>query len=486
MSDVRVRLAPSPTGYLHLGVTRTALYNWLTARSGGGSFILRIEDTDRERSTDEFLEAIITDLRWLGLDWDEGPEVEGPHGPYLQSQRGGTYAPFVERLVQEGAAYRCYCTPEELEERRSARSADEAEAWKYDRKCASLSRDEREALERAGRPHVIRFRVPGGKTSFVDAIQGPVEFENDQFDDLVIARRDGTPTYNMAVVIDDMEMRVTHVIRGSDHLTNTPRQIMMWRALGHEPPVFAHMPLLFGQDGKVLSKRRGAVSIGEYRRMGYLPEAIVNYIALLGWASESGEEILSLEQLADEFELSKLSRKPSTFDPDKLVWINAQWMKRLSVPERTERLLPVLRDEGLVAGELTSEEREWLERVVDLIDDRLKTVRDVLDFDWFFLASGVTYDSMAVSKVLDKPGAGEILAGLRKVLSDAPDFTTDALETAIRSYAEEKGVSAGKAIQPLRVAVTGKTASPGMFETLSLLGRHRVLARVDAALELSS
>jgi len=486
MSDVRVRIAPSPTGFLHLGVTRTALYNWLTARAAGGSFILRIEDTDRARSTDEFLQAILEDLRWLGLDWDEGPEVGGPRGPYLQSQRGDMYAPYVAKLLERGAAYRCYCTQEELEHRRRSRGATEAEAWKYDGKCASLTDEERTALENEGRSAVVRFRVPEGTTSFVDAIQGAVEFDNAQFDDLVIARGDGTATYNMAVVIDDIEMAITHVIRGSDHLTNTPRQIMMWKALGHEPPVFAHMPLLFGQDGQVLSKRRGAVSIGEYRRRGYLPEAIVNYLALLGWSPGSGEDILGLDEITREFDVSKLSRKQSTFDPDKLAWINAQWMKRMDVPERTDRILPVLREEGLVKGDLDAERRAWLESVVALIDDRVKTLRDVLEFDWFFLESDVGYDSMAVSKVLAKPGAGDILAGLKQRLSEAESFGPDELESVIRGYADEIGLSAGKVMRPLRVALAGKTSSPGMFETLSLLGRDRVLRRIDRAIELTA
>ncbi len=486
MNETRVRFAPSPTGFLHLGVARTALYNWLHARASGGVFILRIEDTDRARSTAEFLEAILTDLRWLGIDWNEGPGVGGPHGPYLQSQREAKYSPYLKALFESGAAYRCFCSPEELESRRSARNTKDAEAWKYDRRCASLSEAESAALAAEGREFVLRFRVPEGVTAFNDAVQGPVRFDNSEFDDLIIARTDGTPTYNMAVVVDDIDMRVTHIIRGSDHLTNTPRQIMLWRALGKEAPVFAHMPLLFGQDGQVLSKRRGAVAIGEYRRLGFLPEAIVNYIALLGWASESGAEIMSADEIASEFDISKLSRKSSTFDPDKMAWMNAQWMKRLDVGERTDRLLPILRENGLVEGEPEGSERSWIESVVEVIDDRLKTLRDVLDFDWFFLASDIVYDTMSVSKVLSKPGAGDILAGLKRELSDAPDWSPGSLETIIRSFAEEEGLSAGKVIQPLRVAVTGSTASPGMFETLWLLGREKVLRRIEKARELAS
>ncbi len=485
MSDIRVRLAPSPTGFLHLGVARTALYNWLTARAAGGSFVLRIEDTDRQRSTDEFLQAILEDMRWLGLQWDEGPEVGGSYGPYLQSERGTNYAGYIERLLASGAAYRCFCSPEELEERRGAHSSTEAAAWKYDRKCESLSTEESIALAREGRSFAVRFRVPGGRTAFDDVVQGRVEFDNSEFDDLVIARSDGTPTYNFAVVVDDIEMRINYVIRGSDHITNTPRQIMLWRALGQEPPEFAHMPLILAQDGLVLSKRRGAVAIGEYRRRGYLPEAIVNYIALLGWAASDGGEILSPDELTTEFELSKISRTASTFDPDKLAWMNVQWVKKLDVADRTDRLLPILREEGLVGDEISGDERAWLERVVNVIDDRLKTLRDILEFDWFFLATDVDYDSIAVNKVLAKPGAGDILAGLHKELSAVSDFTPESLELTIRSFADGMGLSAGKVIQPLRVAVTGGTASPGMFETLSLLGREKVLQRIEKAGEFA-
>jgi nondiscriminating glutamyl-tRNA synthetase len=484
MSGVRVRFAPSPTGRLHIGVARTALYNWLLARHEGGAFILRIEDTDRARSRQEYLDAIVEDLRWLGLDWDEGPEVGGPKGPYFQSQRSDSYAPHLERLLREGHAYRCFCSPEELEQRRRAHPAG-PDAWRYDRRCLSLSPEEATRLA-AERPAVLRFRVPDGTTSFDDAILGAIEVDNGELDDLVIARADGTPTYNFAVVVDDLEMGITHVVRGSDHLSNTPRQVLLWRALGHEPPTFGHLPLVLSQDGQVLSKRRGAMAVGEYRRRGYLPEALVNYMALLGWAYDGEQEFFAAEELIRKFEIGRVGKKPTSFDPEKLAWMNAQWIKRLDVSERTDRLVPILWSEGLLDAEPTGEHRRWLESVVALIDDRLKTLRDILDFDWFFLASDVDYDSMAVSKVLAKPGAGGILAGLRQTLSGAPDFEPDTLERLIRAYAEEAGLKLGKAIQPVRVAVTGKSASPGIFETLSLLGRDRVLARIEAAGHLIS
>ena len=486
MAELRVRFAPSPTGFPHIGVARTALYNWLVARRAGGAFVLRIEDTDRARSTAEFLDAIVEDLRWLGLAWDEGPQMGGPCGPYLQSERGGIYGRHIAALLESGTAYRCFCTPEDLEKRKNALPPSESRAWRYDRKCLTLTGAEKADFIGSGHPWAVRFRVPEGTTAFEDAVLGRIEFDNSEFDDLVIARPDGTPTYNLAVVVDDLEMNITHVIRGNDHVTNTPRQIMLWRALGHEPPTFGHLPLVLAPDGQVLSKRRGAVAIGEYRRQGYLPEALVNYMALLGWAFDGNREIFGADELVRLFELGRVGHKAASFDPEKLAWMNAQWIKRLDVSERTERLLPVLRDAGLVAPEIGADEREWIERVVATIDDRLKTLRDVLDFDWFFLASDIDYDTLAVSKVLAKPGAGEILAGLHQTLSDAPEFDPETLERLLRALAEDMGLSAGKVIQPARVAVTGKTASPGIFETLSLLGRERTLRRIESAQRLGS
>ena len=480
MSGIRVRFAPSPTGFLHIGGSRTALLNWLIARNESGSFVLRIEDTDRERSTPEYLNAILEDLRWLGLDWDEGPECGGDFGPYLQSERSMSYGPHVEKLLETGHAYRCFCSPEELEERRSRAQAADG-GWIYDRKCLGLSDDERDALLAEGRPSVVRFRVPAGKTSFDDMVLGRIEFDNAELDDLVIVRQDGTPTYNFAVVVDDLEMAITHVIRGADHISNTPRQIVIWEALGHEPPTFGHQPLVLAPDKQVMSKRRGAIAVGEYRRRGYVPEAVVNYMALLGWSYEGDQEFFSLDDLLRNFDMGRVSKKPASFDPNKLDWMNAQWLKRLDVPERTERVIPFLRAEGLVPDELTPEDRSHLERIVELIDDRLKVLADIGDLGGFFLARDVDYDNIAVSKVLAKPGADEILVGLHRILSECPDFQPETLEGAMRKFAEDAGLSLGKVVQPLRVALTGRTASPGIFETLSLLGREVSLARIDGA-----
>jgi len=466
-----------------MGGSRTALLNWLFARHEGGSFILRIEDTDRERSTPEYLNAILEDLRWLGLDWDEGPECGGDFGPYLQSERSRSYGPHVERLLKTGQAYRCFCSPEEIEERRSRAQAADG-GWIYDRKCLGLSDDEREAMLAGGRPSVVRFRVPAGKTSFDDMVLGRIEFDNAELDDLVIVRQDGTPTYNFAVVVDDLEMAITHVIRGADHISNTPRQIVIWKALGHEPPTFGHQPLVLAPDKQVMSKRRGAIAIGEYRRRGYLPEAVVNYMALLGWSYEGDQEFFSLDDLLQNFDTGSVSKRPASFDPDKLDWMNTQWLKRLDVHDRTERVIPFLRADGLLPEELTPEDRSHLEKIVELIDDRLKVLTDIVELAGFFLAPDVVYDKIAVSKVLGKPGADEILVGLHQVLSECPDFQPETLEGALRKFAEDAGLSLGKVVQPLRVALTGRTASPGIFETLSLLGREVSLARIAGSREL--
>ena len=481
-TDMRVRFAPSPTGFLHIGGARTALMNWLLARHSGGAFVLRIEDTDRQRSTQEFADAIVEDLTWLGLTWDEGPGVGGPHGPYFQSGRSASYGPMLEKLLCSGSAYRCYCTPEELEQRRSAAPAGGRD-WRYDRLCLHLSAEDKRRFEDEGRPSVVRFRVPEGKTIIDDMVQGRVEVDNSELDDLVLARSDGTPTYNFVVVVDDLTMGITHVIRGSDHLSNTPKQILLARALGGEPPTFGHLPLVLGPDGKVLSKRRGALAVGEYRRMGFIREALVNYLALLGWSPGDDREFFSPDELVETFDVTRVSKKPGALDPDKLLWMNEQWLVRLGTSERTERVIPRLIEAGYLDGAPEGEQRRRLERIVELVGDRIKTLADAVDQMGFFLASSLSYDNIKVLKVLAKPGARRLLAGLRDVLESAPSFEADQLEPLVRDLAEREGVGLGKVAQPLRAAVSARTATPGLFETLSLLGRKTVLERIGLALE---
>jgi glutamyl-tRNA synthetase len=468
-----------------MGVARTALYNWLFARHRGGSFVLRIEDTDRERSTKEYLDALIEDLRWLGLDWDEGPGVGGPAGPYFQSERSTTYGPYVEKMLRDGSAYHCFCPAEEIEERRRA-AAERGEEWKYDRRCLGLPEETKRAYLAEGRPAAVRFRIPEGRTGYRDLILGDIEVDNAQFDDLVIARSDGVPTYNFVAVVDDMLMGITHVIRGSDHVTNTPKQVLMFRALGAAPPEYAHLPLVLDQDRKVLSKRRGAMPIAEYRRRGYVPEAVVNYMALLGWAYDDSREFFTSEELVAAFDVRAVGKKAAAFDPEKLLWMNTQWIKRLPLRERAERAIPFLREAGLVGSEVPPEQRAYVERALEVAADRVKTLADVVEQVGFFLASDVVYDSIAVEKVLRAPGAGELLAAALALLAAAPDFEPATLERILRGHADERGLKLGAAIQPMRIAVTGRTASPGIFEVLSVLGRERTLARIERAQKLAS
>ena len=479
---MRVRFAPSPTGYLHIGGARTALMNWLLARHNDGAFILRIEDTDRERSTAEFADAIVEDLAWLGLDWDEGPGVGGSYGPYFQSQRSGSYTPMLERLLETGAAYKCFCSSEELEKRRSAAPAGGRD-WRYDRKCLALDEEQCREFENKGRPFVVRFRVPEGRTQIDDMVQGRVVVDNSELDDLVLARSDGTPTYNFVVVVDDLTMKITHVIRGSDHLSNTPKQVLLARALGGEPPRFGHLPLVLGPDGKVLSKRRGALAVGEYRSAGFVREALVNYLALLGWSPGDDREFFSLDELVEAFDVARVGKKPAAFDPDKLLWMNEQWLVRLGPAERARRVVPRLAEAGCLEGELSPDEWARIERIVELVGDRIKTLDDAVDQIGFFLATSLSYDNIDVLKVLAKPGAGNLLAGLHDVLESAPSFETEDLEPLIRRFAERESVGLGKVAQPLRAAVSGRTATPGIFETLSLIGREKVLERITEAMK---
>jgi glutamyl-tRNA synthetase len=318
---LRLRFAPSPTGYLHVGGARTALYNWLLARRSGGTFILRIEDTDLSRSTEEAIEAILRDLRWLGLDWDEGPDAGGEHWPYRQTGRMALYREAAQRLLEGGYAYRCFCSPQELKERRE-RALREGRPPMYDRRCLSLAEDEVRRLAKEGRPYALRFRVPEGETVVRDAIRGEITFRNREIEDFVLLRNDGTPTYNLAVVVDDVDMRISHVVRGDDHLSNTPKQLLLYRALGAEAPVFAHLPMIVGRDGRPLSKRHGDVAVGHYREMGFLPEAMVNFLALLGWSLDDATTIIDRETLVANFGLERVTSKPAVWDTGKLYWMN--------------------------------------------------------------------------------------------------------------------------------------------------------------------
>jgi len=472
MTEVRVRFAPAPTGTLHIGNVRTALFNWLFARHNGGKFILRIEDTDRERSRPEWAEEILDSLRWLGLDWDEGP--------YYQSQRIERHKEAIARLLERGDAYPCFCSTERLEElRKKARS--ESRPFVYDRRCLEIPRDEAERRIAAGEPHTIRFRVPDeGTTTFDDLVYGPKEFENSLIGDFVIARSDGAPTFLLSCAVDDHEMGVTHVIRGDDHLSNTPKQILILRALGWEPPDYAHLPLICGSDRAPLSKRHGATALAHYREAGYLPEALINYLALLGWAYDDSTQIFSREELIEKFSIERVNRSPAVFDSEKLLWMNGYYIRNLPREEICARVRQWLARRGY---DVEKYDPQWLDGIIGLEIERSKTLDDFPRHLHFFLSDDITYDEKAVKKHLRRPGSRERLRAVRQLLAEVEDFREQTLEEPMRSLAESLRVSFGKIAQPLRVALTGGAASPPIFDVLFFLGRERVLKRIDYALE---
>lgn len=475
---VRVRFAPSPTGYLHVGGARTALYNWLFARHHQGTFILRIEDTDQVRSTQESLGGILDSLHWLGLDWDEGPEVGGELGPYFQMQRLHFYRAAAERLLDEKKAYLCYCTPEELKERRKAALA-RGQTPGYDRRCRDLSPRERATLEAQARKPALRFAMPlEGETVVHDLVRGDVHFANQQLDDLIIMRADGFPTYNFAVVVDDILMQMTHVIRADEHLTNTPRQIRIYEALGHTPPQFAHVSMILGLDHTKLSKRHGATSVSDYRDAGYLPEAMVNFLALLGWAYDDKRELFTREELIDYFGLEKVNPAPSIFSEEKLDWMNGVYIRQLEPDDLAERLLPFLRKAGLKA------DIDTVRRLVPLIQERMKVLSDGIELVDFFLKEEIAYDpQLLIGKKMTAQESYTALKVTRERLENLSLFDEESLENALRNLADELCLTAGQLFSIIRIAVTGKKVAPPLFGTLAVLGKERALSRIDLALD---
>jgi glutamyl-tRNA synthetase len=475
----RVRFAPSPTGYLHIGGARTALFNWLYARRHGGVFVLRIEDTDAERSSWEMVSGIVDGLRWLGLDWDEGPDVGGPHGPYFQSQRQQMHQQAAERLVTDGHAYYCYCTPERLQAERAAAEA-RGEGWIYDRRCLSLAPEQIAGLEATHQPRAIRVRVPPGQTSFDDLVHGAITFDHANIEDFVIVRSDGLPTYQLSVVCDDVDMAMTHVVRGDDHISNTPKQILLYRALGAETPRFAHVPLILGPDKKRLSKRHGATSVTEYRSQGYLPEAMVNFLALLGWSPGTDEELFTRDGLVQRFDLAGISGGNAVFNPEKLDWFNAQHLARLTRDELIARVRPELEAAGLWSDALTGERRAWFDRVLDLLLPRAKRLGDFAVQAAPFLAGVSTYDEAAVAKHLAAPGLAGHVRALAQAYRTLEPFDEATTETVLRGVAEGAGLKFGALVHATRIALTGRAVSPGLFETLVLIGRDGAVRRLDA------
>jgi glutamyl-tRNA synthetase len=478
---MRVRFAPSPTGYLHIGGARTALFNWLYARRHGGTFVLRIEDTDTERSSWEMVSGIVDGLRWLGLDWDEGPDVGGPYAPYFQSQRLDRARALAEQLVNSGRAYYCYCTADTLQQKRQAAEATDG-GWVYDRTCCALSPGEIAARETEGVPRAIRFKVPAGTTSFTDLVHGPIAFDNAHIEDFVILRSDRQPTYHLSVVADDLDMKITHVVRGDDHISNTPKQVLLYQAFAVPSPEFAHVPLILGPDKKRLSKRHGATSVMEYQRLGYLPEAMVNFLALLGWSPGDDRELFTRDELIASFTLEGISGGNAVFNPEKLDWFNQQHILRLPIDELARRLEPTLRDAGLWTIDLPENRREWFFRLIELIRPRVKKLDQFIEEMRPFLQQDVQYDPSAVTKHLNNPEVKDALASYADALTRVVPFASAELESTLRTLADSRGLKAAVLIHATRVAVTGRAVSPGLFDVLELLGQERATQRVRHAI----
>ncbi len=513
-NGIRVRFAPSPTGHLHVGGARTALYNYLYARRTGGKFILRIEDTDSERSTEESYAGIIRGMRWLGLEWDEGPQAGGEYGPYTQSGRGVLYHTEAKKLIDSGAAYYCFCTPERL----SAMKLEMKEKKlppKYDGKCRNLPAEEVLEKLQQGLPQVIRFRMPReGETFFRDIIRGEFAFENGNLDDFVLIKSDGKPTYNFAVVVDDSHMKISHVIRGDDHLSNTPRQVRLYQALNYRIPKFAHLPMILGSDQTRLSKRHGATSVDYYRKRHYLVDGLINYLALLGWAYDGKRELFTRKALIKNFSLKKVSKNPAVFDHDKMEWINAEHMKQLPPIKKTAMVWDVLDREGLLppefevditmpvdlkvvpeedsseggsggSGVIPSEtEFRRLVAIVNVMGNRLKLLKDVPSMIGYFYTDDYREDQEAVRKHLLRAEVPERMNALAAEFRNLKYFDRESVEKTLRDLAFEKGIEAGELIHPCRVALTGKTVSPDIFWVIALLGKDKTVERLERAARL--
>lgn len=484
MSDVRVRFAPSPTGYLHIGGARTALFNWLFANKMGGKLILRIEDTDTERLKEDSVSQILTSLKWLGINWDEGPEVGGECGPYYQSERLDIYKKYADKLLEEGKAYYCFCSAADLEAQREKQRAAK-QPFRYARTCRDLSAEEVQARIAAGEPYSVRVKIPvEGTITVHDLIHGDVTFNMDQFDDFVIVKSNGMPTYNFAVVVDDHLMGMTHVLRAEEHLSNTPKQLLIYEALGWEPPKFGHMPMILAPDRSKLSKRHGATSVEEFRSQGYLAEAIVNYLTLLGWGPGDERELFTLQETVELFELEQMSKKAAIYDTKKLTWMNGQYLSELPLEKILPEAKPFFIKDGLVTEEWFNDaaNEAYFEKLVDVVRVRVKTLQEVADASSYFFKELEGYDEKGVSKHF-KPENIAILEQCIAAIKADEVYDLASTEAAYNKIAADNGLALGKVIHPTRLALTGRTVSPGMFDVMVLLGKEKTLARLEKAVE---
>ena len=468
---IRVRFAPSPTGHLHIGAARTALFNWLFARHYQANFILRIEDTDVTRSSEEMTQGIIDGLNWLGLDWDEGP--------VFQSERIGTYRQKAEELVQNGHAYYCYCLPEDIQKRKEDALSKDVKYWEYDRRCFRLSEEEKKRFENEGRPRAIRFLVPEEEIKYKDLIHGAISVDSKNIEDFVLLRGDGLPTYHLSVVVDDLEERITHVIRGDDHISNTPKQILLYKAFDSDPPEFAHLALILGPDRKKLSKRHGVTSVLQFKEDGYFPLAMKNFLAQMSWSPGEDERIYSMEELIKGFSLEKLSKGSPIFDLTKLEWLNGQLISQMSSDKLASYVKEELKEENLWQDELENERREWFLNLIDLLKERSRTIKDFPLRARPYLSDDISYDPAGVRKHLKDERLGELLAKLKEDFEGMEDFSAPHIEEVLRSRAGREGVKAALFIHAVRMLVVGDPVSPGIFDVLELVGKEKTIERMN-------
>lgn len=485
MSDLRVRIAPSPTGTVHLGLCRTALFNWAYAKKRGGKFILRIEDTDRTRSTAESEAAILEGLRWLGVDWDEGPEKGGPYAPYRQSERVEGHVQAAKDLLAGEHAYRCFCTPERLTKLRETQEAAK-ETPRYDGHCRDLGQDESAKRAAGGEEFVIRFRIPEGATAFKDQVRGDVRFEHVEIDDWIMARRDGTPTYNFVVVCDDIAMKISHVFRGEEHLVNTPKQILLYQAFGEEPPRFAHLPLMLGKDRKKLSKRSGDTALGDYVGNGYPKDAIVNFLCLQGWALDGETEVFDVDTFVENFDIENVQKGGAVFDIDKFRWLSADTIRRMTVSDLADAVAPEVVEAGWMTTPEIAERRAWFEQLVAGEQERIEVFSDFRGrVQPFFEADdAVTYDPKAVKGSQKHEGRADTLRAFADWLASREDIDQpESLGAAAKDWVKAREIKMPALFQPLRCALTGQPGGRDLFDAVSLLGRDKALTRIKIAIE---
>jgi glutamyl-tRNA synthetase len=480
--SIRVRYAPSPTGFPHVGNIRTALFNWLFARHNDGKFIIRIEDTDVARSVPGAIEAILEGVKWLGIDWDEGPEIGGNYGPYFQSQRLSLYKEAAAKLVEEGYAYYCYCSPERLEKMRSEQAKQKLPPG-YDRHCRNLTKEQCSAEEAKGIIPVVRFKIPLiGQTTFVDLIRGEVTFSNNTQDDYVLLKSDGYPTYHLANVVDDHAMEITHVMRAEEWLSSTPRHLLLYKALGFEPPKFAHMPMILGTDRSKLSKRHGAVSINDYREQGFLPDAMFNFLALLGWSLDDKTEVISRQDMIKHFSLERISSTAAIFNIEKLKWMNGLYVRNLNIDEFYYYVKPyLLADKD--ASKYVVYNENYVKSILPLIHERTKTLVEVAELTRFFFIEQPDYDTnLLIEKGMTREATVNILEVSYSRIKDISSFNSENLETEFRNLAQELRLKAGQLFGTLRTATTGRSAAPPLFQTMAILGQNRTLKRIEMAI----